>query len=381
MGITLSKSNFNEVTNNKITENEFDGISLSRSSFNNIERNQISNNNRYGISFSGASNNTISESTIAFNSGVGINLKSYIRGPRDDRIVIPSNDNLIYHNNLINNNLQTHDEGSNQWYQNYPSGGNFWSNYTGIDDNSGINQDTPGPDGFGDTPLLIKSEEGISDRYPLMEQFDNGFTLQKIAPNAPYGFSVSAGDGYVKISWLAPLYDGGTPIIRYQINRLSLSGEKRSFTTDGNALEFNDDEVINGEVYYYRISGENEIGQGPESEMITAEPDRPKKSPDSQDNIFQISIETNLTAVILCFSAIILITILIIYFIVRRLIKGKPDKDQPEEDKLGKEKPEIRRSIREKPFQKRSYKKKNDKIKRRGQEKNNDLLLDLIKKK
>jgi len=76
-------------------------------------------------------------------------------------------DNLVYHNNFINNPIQGGDqESSSQWDNDYPSGGNYWNDYTGEDDYSGPDQDIPGSDGIGDTPYAIS---GNQDNYPLME--------------------------------------------------------------------------------------------------------------------------------------------------------------------------------------------------------------------
>lgn len=53
----------------------------------------------------------------------------------------------------------------NSWDDGYPSGGNYWSDYTGVDGNSGSNQDLSGSDGVGDTPYTIDNNN--RDRYPL----------------------------------------------------------------------------------------------------------------------------------------------------------------------------------------------------------------------
>ena len=65
--------------------------------------------------------------------------------------------NLIYHNNFIDNVIQASAEGSdNQWDNG--AEGNYWSDYTGVD--------TEG-DGIGDTPYYIGT--GGIDHYPLMQ--------------------------------------------------------------------------------------------------------------------------------------------------------------------------------------------------------------------
>ena len=63
--------------------------------------------------------------------------------------------NEFYHNNFINNSKQVITESVNVWDDDYPSGGNYWSNYTGVDEKSGSNQDELGSDGIGDTPYVI----------------------------------------------------------------------------------------------------------------------------------------------------------------------------------------------------------------------------------
>ncbi|MBA7643680.1 hypothetical protein ES703_51412 [subsurface metagenome] len=72
-----------------------------------------------------------------------------------------SSNNLIYHNNFINNENQAYDNRSNQWDNGYPSGGNYWGDYAGEDIDN---------DGMGDTPYIIPSDNN-QDRYPLMNLF------------------------------------------------------------------------------------------------------------------------------------------------------------------------------------------------------------------
>ena len=41
----------------------------------------------------------------------------------------PSNDNIIYNNNFMNNSENAYDEGNNIWNKPFPTGGNHWSDY------------------------------------------------------------------------------------------------------------------------------------------------------------------------------------------------------------------------------------------------------------
>lgn len=69
--------------------------------------------------------------------------------------------NIIYHNNFVNNIYHAQDEYDNTWDNGYPSGGNFWDDYIGNDDNE---------DGIGDTPYNI-SDPATKDCYPLIHLY------------------------------------------------------------------------------------------------------------------------------------------------------------------------------------------------------------------
>jgi parallel beta-helix repeat protein len=158
-------SNNNILTHNSV-DNNATGIDILFSSDNNIiEYNTITQNRVYGVLFyqyfvgpeikPAGLNNTIRNNNVTLNN----------RG-----IYIPDSNenNRIYHNNFeISTLYQAYDNGSNYWDDGYPSGGNHWSDYAGVDDYSGENQDIPGSDGIGDTPYYITGDNN-QDRYPLM---------------------------------------------------------------------------------------------------------------------------------------------------------------------------------------------------------------------
>jgi parallel beta-helix repeat protein len=156
-GITLEGSN---AANNLIYSNIFQdntiAVNLTASSTNNTIYKNIINSNNIGLSLE-SSGNIIYANTISENQ-VGINMSN-------------SNDNIIYHNNFINNKENAKSEHySNTWDNGYPSGGNYWSNYTGVDDKSGSNQNVAGSDSIGDTQYTIAANN--TDRYPLMQPFN-----------------------------------------------------------------------------------------------------------------------------------------------------------------------------------------------------------------
>jgi nitrous oxidase accessory protein NosD len=50
---------------------------------------------------------------------------------------------------------------SDTWDDGYPFGGNYWSNYTGIDEYSGPSQNETSSDGIGDTPYVVDENKLI----------------------------------------------------------------------------------------------------------------------------------------------------------------------------------------------------------------------------
>ncbi|MGA3191806.1 MAG: NosD domain-containing protein [Candidatus Bathyarchaeia archaeon] len=169
IAIWLDHSSNNSVSENNVADN-FGGILLADCSNNSISRNTMTANNGWGVSLEYSSNNSVSENNVANNSdGVGLTLSS---------------NNTIYHNNFVNNSRQVviDYESMNVWDDGYPSGGNYWSNYAGMDLNSGPNQDQPGKDGLGDTPYSTDSSN--KDRYPLMTSWTTGDFSISVSPSS-----------------------------------------------------------------------------------------------------------------------------------------------------------------------------------------------------
>jgi parallel beta-helix repeat protein len=133
-----------------------------------IIRDNILSADSTGIWLYHSDNNTVSDN-FASGGYYGILLCGHssenivIRNTMKDNVVgiaLTGWDNLIYHNNFVNNQNQTKmiESHNNTWDNDFD--GNYWSNYNGTDTNQ---------DGIGDTPYLI--DVNNQDNYPLMGMF------------------------------------------------------------------------------------------------------------------------------------------------------------------------------------------------------------------
>jgi len=191
--IHVRESSGNILTNNTVSNNEY-GIYLYSSSQNVLTANKASNNT-YGIYVWGSSGNILSSNTASLNNygtlleyagsniltnntvsnnEYGIYLYSSSQNVltankasnNQDGIHIrgDSRNNMIFHNNFINN---TEPPSSINLENSWDNGaeGNYWSNYHGTDTNL---------DGIGDTPYYV--DQNRKDSCPLMAPFQH-FTL------------------------------------------------------------------------------------------------------------------------------------------------------------------------------------------------------------
>lgn len=170
------------VSKNTILSSGWEGIFIFETMNSNISMNVVTSSLRQGIHLLYAENIVIADSVISSCNETGIYLDT------SEAIVVHRNSFLnntvgislgvgwwdysrkvtVYSNDFIENTQHATDVGTDQnlWNTSYPTGGNYWDNYTGVDQFSGPDQDQPGSDGIGDSPQAI--DTNTFDYYPLM---------------------------------------------------------------------------------------------------------------------------------------------------------------------------------------------------------------------
>jgi len=156
VGATLGNT---EISNNTFYNNSNDGVRLDYTDWTNVTGNLIWNNYDHGLELYRCNGGNVTMNNIVGNGIAGSRAGLYVG--------VNTVNFAIYNNNIVNNTIQAYDVMSNTWNATYPTGGNYWDNYTGIDNYSGVNQDIPGGDGIGDSPFIIDPDS--QDNYPLME--------------------------------------------------------------------------------------------------------------------------------------------------------------------------------------------------------------------
>ena len=178
-GVLLCQGENCTITKCEIRENQEEfgyGVLLTLlSKFNNITENKFTNNNiGLAIDYS-AANNTIRGNHFYWNgklsqSGSALQIQN-------------ASSNKIYHNNFISNSPHVRQDNMslNYWYGRWMVSGDYWDNYTGLDNGAGNR--TIG-DGIGDTGL----PQAQVDWYPLMAPWLPG-DISHDGEVGPYDFA------------------------------------------------------------------------------------------------------------------------------------------------------------------------------------------------
>jgi len=221
--IELSASHNNTIADNSILATQSLGVSLIGSSYNKVQSNEISSTGQAGVIIestveskpvfnyiyansigctengiylrSGARDNfvyknliTDCKNAIMLSSGhENIFVGNNISRARQYAVCLAfSDENSFYHNNFVDNAVRAYEQHEVYPFPNVPyysernmwdngEEGNYWSDYTGVDEDG---------DGIGETPHPVY--ENFTDRYPLTTPFDiNSVTIVPEMWNPP----------------------------------------------------------------------------------------------------------------------------------------------------------------------------------------------------
>lgn len=237
-----------------------------------VQGNWISGSQRAGISVLSGNGFNVTANTLIYN-GAGISFGIDYNGG----FVYNA---IVYHNNLVYNLVDQADHSEGivpAWDNGYPSGGNYWSDYTGVDNCSGPQQNVcSGPDGIGDTPYtgIIQINSGsrvqssLVDHYPLMRPYGN-VTQDIAAPSWPLGSTIvltGVNSTSVSLHWSAAADD--TWVSKYEISQEG----RLVATVPGNILSYTLSGLSPGATAVFKVDSADPAGNlstnGPSS-MIT----------------------------------------------------------------------------------------------------------------
>ncbi|MCK4717429.1 MAG: right-handed parallel beta-helix repeat-containing protein, partial [Thermoplasmata archaeon] len=166
-GIELYQAQYCTIENNHVSNNYWYGIRLYSSSGNNRVANNTASSNHWFIGLLSSSNNIVANNTASdnacsiwlFSSNNNTIVGNSLSNNYEHGISLnsSSNNNVIYHNNFINNTFQAYGDENNTWDNGYPDGGNYWDTWTSPDNNS---------DGFVDFPYNISGGTD-QDNWPF----------------------------------------------------------------------------------------------------------------------------------------------------------------------------------------------------------------------
>ena len=189
VGVAVVYSHYNEIFDNEI-KNNVAGVYLFDANLNEIKRNIISTNSEQGVFIEGLLVGNVVAKNDILNNKIGVDLEGYKninqqpkrRIPAENYIVgnnIKNNydygirlnyltfDNHFYYNNLIDNNNNAYDTGTNTWFKVFGSKGNYWSDW---EQNSGY------PNNYNVPPFIIRN----IDLYPSSDPYDTEIVIVEV---------------------------------------------------------------------------------------------------------------------------------------------------------------------------------------------------------
>ncbi len=106
------------------------------------------------------------------------------------------------------------------------------------------------------------------------------------APSAPQSLQATAGNAQVSLAWTAPSSDGGSAITGYRVYRGTAPDPTVALIPDlGLVTSFLDSGRTNGQIYYYKVTALNAIGESLASNEANATPSAPATAPSAPQSL------------------------------------------------------------------------------------------------
>ena len=146
------------------------------------------------------------------------------------------------------------------------------------------------PADVNDVRNLVFLQRGSSDSGAFIDAVNTGHDRLKLTaevtcakllpvslptvPDAPTDLSVVTGDQQATLSWKAPLFDGNSTIIKYQVSAMPDPHTESADDVFAETVDtsFTFDGLINGITYKFQVTAVNDVGPGISSEIITGTP-------------------------------------------------------------------------------------------------------------
>ena len=98
------------------------------------------------------------------------------------------------------------------------------------------------------------------------------YVFASTTPSEPRNLKAINQNTYNQLNWDPPLSNGGSSILYYKIYRMLQRWPVYNFLATTTNLNFNDNNILQGETYCYKVSAVNSIGEGPMSAEACAYP-------------------------------------------------------------------------------------------------------------
>jgi subtilase family serine protease len=90
-------------------------------------------------------------------------------------------------------------------------------------------------------------------------------------PSSPQNLNATAHDSQIILNWTQPIDFGGLNITGYNVYRgITSGGETKIASTIGNVINYVDNQILVGQVYYYKVTANNSQGESPKSGEVNA---------------------------------------------------------------------------------------------------------------